>query len=105
MGTDRGAKGRELVASISHRAPAVAAVEGQAVAAVVIGGTARRHQHASEGGLAPSVAGSADALAGLTVVVVGAVRGDVVARVSEGAPGGVGLEGIAGSAVVVGGAA
>ena len=79
-------------------------MEGQAVSAVVAGEAARRNVNARQSSGAPGVVGGADAGVGGAVVVVGALGGNVVARLGSGAPGGSWQVGQAVSAGVVGGA-
>ena len=99
------AEGRDGVARVGDGAPAVAAVEGQAVTAVVVARAAGRDGDAGAFGSAPAVAGGADACVGGAVVVERAFGGDVVAGVCRGAPGSAGHEGQTSAAVVADGAA
>ena len=99
-----GAIGGDVVTSVGQGAEAGVGNEGQTGAAVVVGGATRRDTNASSLGRTPGESGVANTKAGLTVVVVRALGGDIVASVGKGAPVGTGVEGSATSAAVVGGA-
>ena len=98
-----GTIGGNVVASVDRRAPTSAGLEGQAGGASVPSLAASRDDEAFLLGGAPSLAGRADALQSLAVVIGGkrAVDREGVAGVSGRAPAGSGVEGQASSATIV----
>ena len=96
-----GAFSGDVVTSVSGSAPASTSVEGQTLAASVVGCAARRNSDAGVLLSAPRITGLANTFASLTVMVVGASGGNVVASVGQRAPAGSGLESNASGAVIV----
>lgn len=91
----------EAVAVVGGGAPAGSDFESDAIAAPVVGKAAIRNVCASELCCTPSEARRAHTQARGAVVVVGALVGNVVARIGSSAPGGSGVEAKAVAAVVV----
>lgn len=92
---------RDVIALSRYATAAGIGLEGQAVAAVVPGFTARGNEHAALALIAPGEAAGAEALSGLAVVVADALGRYVIAGVGRCAPGSAELEDITGSASVV----
>lgn len=99
------AKSREIIALVGRRAPSSSGVEGEAVSAVVVGGTTAGDQHTSSLGGAPGVIRGADASTSGAVVVVRASCGDIIALVGSRAPSRAWVESEAVAASVAGQAA
>lgn len=107
VGGRGGTVDRDVVALVRVSAPAGVGDKGQAAAAVVVGGTARRNDDASLALVAPAVASGTHADTGGAIVGAGkrAVNGQVVASVVDFTPGGADVEGHAVAAAVAGVAA
>lgn len=102
VGGKGGTVGGNIVALVGDGAPGGAGAESKAAAAVVICGAAGGNADASALGGTPAEPGVANACAGLTIMIVRALRGDVVALAGESAPGRSGVKARAISAPVGG---
>ena len=92
-----------VVTSVVH--PNEAVEHGQAISAIIVGGAAVRNSNATHGGVAPSRAARAQALASHAVVMISASDWDVVAGIAGSTPGSSGVESQTLSAAIVGCAA